>query len=231
MWFPLADWEWKYGEFAVVSGCWFVLGSRGTRPGDWFGDFLELWSSFGLTEEDFLWLVPLVVVETELVLEAAEVVLLEESDLESALASDLASSLGVFGLDLEPLADPFEGECFALFLDFITSVFKEIGLGRPCSFRNRPQALHSTWPVSSRLHSGVVDVLQFLHIGVVILVFEVVEPLEEVKEVVLALGSDDAGWFCTVATGSASDIGSDVLLTASYNISRNIIWAAGLYRM
>ena len=47
----------------------------------------------------------------------------------------------------------------------ITSVFRLIGLGRPCSFRNRPQALHSTEPTSSRLHRGVVEVPQFPQIG------------------------------------------------------------------
>lgn len=47
----------------------------------------------------------------------------------------------------------------------ITSVFRLIGRGRPCSLRNRPQALHSTEPTSSRLHRGVVEVPQFPQIG------------------------------------------------------------------
>lgn len=47
----------------------------------------------------------------------------------------------------------------------ITSVFKLIGRGRPCSFRNRPQALQSTEPFSSLRHKGVVDVPQFWQIG------------------------------------------------------------------
>lgn len=49
--------------------------------------------------------------------------------------------------------------------DFITSVFKLIGLDRPCSFKKSPQALHKTAPCSLRRHSGVVSVWQFLHIG------------------------------------------------------------------
>lgn len=47
----------------------------------------------------------------------------------------------------------------------MTSVLSEIGRGRPCSFRNRPQALQSTAPVSSRRHSGVVLVVQFWQTG------------------------------------------------------------------
>lgn len=47
----------------------------------------------------------------------------------------------------------------------ITSVFNDIGRGRPCSFKNRPQALHRTDPVSSRRHSGVVEVPQFWQVG------------------------------------------------------------------
>jgi hypothetical protein len=50
----------------------------------------------------------------------------------------------------------------------MTSVFKEIGRGRPCSLRNKPHALQSTAPVSSRRHRGVVDVLQFWQIGCVV---------------------------------------------------------------
>ena len=47
----------------------------------------------------------------------------------------------------------------------ITSVLREIGRGRPCSLRNRPQALQSTEPNSSRRHNGVVEVLQFWQVG------------------------------------------------------------------
>ena len=43
----------------------------------------------------------------------------------------------------------------------ITSVLREMGRGRLCSFRNRPQALHRTEPDSSRRQSGVVLVWQF----------------------------------------------------------------------
>ena len=47
----------------------------------------------------------------------------------------------------------------------MTSVLREMGRGRPCSFRNRPQALHRTEPDSSRRQSGVVLVVQFWHTG------------------------------------------------------------------
>jgi len=49
----------------------------------------------------------------------------------------------------------------------ITSVFKLMGRARPCSLRNRPHALQSTEPDSSRRHSGVVDVSQFWQTGCV----------------------------------------------------------------
>lgn len=63
---------------------------------------------------------------------------------------------GVFD-DVAPLEEfAPAAPCFTLFLDFIVSVFKLIGLGRPCNLRNNPQALHNTWPVSSLLHKGVV---------------------------------------------------------------------------
>lgn len=48
---------------------------------------------------------------------------------------------------------------------FMTSVFKLIGRGRPCSLRNKPQALQSTEPTSSLRHSGVVEVPQFWQTG------------------------------------------------------------------
>lgn len=104
---------------------------------------------------------------------------------------DLSS--GVFGL--VPAFDDGLLVCLILFLDFIVSVFKEMGLGRPCNLRKRPQALHNTSPVSSRRHKGVVCVLQFLHTGLEILVLLVVVPLL-VYEVVFAfgwIGSDDVG--------------------------------------
>lgn len=47
----------------------------------------------------------------------------------------------------------------------ITSVLSEIGRGRPCSLRNKPQALQRTAPYSSRRHRGVVEVLQFWQVG------------------------------------------------------------------
>jgi hypothetical protein len=47
----------------------------------------------------------------------------------------------------------------------MTSVFIEIGRGRPFNFRKRPQALHSTEPNSSRRQRGVRDVPQFWHVG------------------------------------------------------------------
>lgn len=50
----------------------------------------------------------------------------------------------------------------------MTSVLREMGRGRPCSLRNRPQALQRTEPISSRRHSGVVDVAQFWHVGCVV---------------------------------------------------------------
>jgi hypothetical protein len=50
----------------------------------------------------------------------------------------------------------------------ITSVFRLIGRGLPCSLRNRPQALQSTEPISSRRQRGVVEVVQFWHVGCVV---------------------------------------------------------------
>jgi hypothetical protein len=47
----------------------------------------------------------------------------------------------------------------------ITSVFRLIGRGLPWSLRNRPQALQSTEPISSRRQRGVVEVVQFWHVG------------------------------------------------------------------
>jgi hypothetical protein len=47
----------------------------------------------------------------------------------------------------------------------MTSVLREMGRGRPCSFRKRPQALQRTEPDSSRRHKGVVLVEQFWQTG------------------------------------------------------------------
>jgi hypothetical protein len=56
-------------------------------------------------------------------------------------------------------------DVLTLFRLLITSVLRVIGRGRPWSLRNKPQALQSTAPVSSRRHNGVVDVVQFWHTG------------------------------------------------------------------
>jgi hypothetical protein len=72
----------------------------------------------------------------------------------------------------------------------ITSVFREMGLGRPCSLRKRPQALHRTEPNSSRLHSGVVDVLQFWHVGCECVLVAIMVP---VKWTVIATAADNEG--------------------------------------
>lgn len=96
-------------------------------------------------------------------------------------APSFAFSSGVFGDDLLLF--------FTLFLDLMTSLFREMGLGRPWSFKNNPHALQSTCPVSSLLHKGVVCVLQFLHVGVDRFCFVVVAPLDWVVVVVLALGT------------------------------------------
>lgn len=131
----------------------------------------------------------------------------EELDFFLAAVDDLGDFLPVgaefdeiIGTDLESLdfnsgvlgPEFFElWGCLIRFLDLMVSVFKLMGRGRPWSFKNNPQALHNTWPVSSRLHKGVVCVLQFLHTGLVILVLVVVVPLL-IWVVVLALGC--TGW-------------------------------------
>jgi hypothetical protein len=58
-----------------------------------------------------------------------------------------------------------EPELLTRFRLLITSVLRLIGLGRPWSLRKRPQALQSTEPISSRRQSGVVEVVQFWHVG------------------------------------------------------------------
>ncbi len=52
-----------------------------------------------------------------------------------------------------------------LFLLLMTSVLSDIGRGRPCSLRKRPQALQRVAPDSSRLQRGVVEVEQFWQTG------------------------------------------------------------------
>jgi len=47
----------------------------------------------------------------------------------------------------------------------MTSVFRLMGRGRPCSFKKRPQALQRTAPDSSRRQRGVVEVAQFWQDG------------------------------------------------------------------
>ena len=46
----------------------------------------------------------------------------------------------------------------------MTSVFKLSGRTTPCSFRNRPQALHRGCPSGLRRQRGVVCVKQFVHV-------------------------------------------------------------------
>lgn len=52
-----------------------------------------------------------------------------------------------------------------LFRLLITSVLRDIGRGRLWSLRNKPHALQSTEPNSSRLQRGVVEVLQLWQVG------------------------------------------------------------------
>lgn len=52
-----------------------------------------------------------------------------------------------------------------LFRLLITSVLSDIGRGRLCNLRNKPQALQRTDPNSSRLQRGVVEVLQLWQVG------------------------------------------------------------------
>lgn len=99
-------------------------------------------------------------------------------------------SSGVFGPSLAKLG------CLIRFLSLMVSVFKLMGRGRPCNFKNKPQALQRTWPVSSRRQSGVVCVLQLRHTGDEMLLFVVVVPLL-ICVVVLALGC--TGFASTIA--------------------------------
>lgn len=141
----------------------------------WFGRLLPLEGKAG---EEWLPLVELLLL---LLLLLLMLVLLWVPFSTFEPLTSFAFNSGVFGDDLLL--------CLTLFLDLMTSLFKEIGLGRPCSFKNKPQALHKTWPVSSLLHNGVVWVLQFLHVGVDMFCFVVVEPFDCVVVVVLALGT------------------------------------------
>jgi hypothetical protein len=45
-----------------------------------------------------------------------------------------------------------------------TSVFMDIGLGMPCNFMNRPQALQRGWPLKSLRQRGVLFVEQFVQV-------------------------------------------------------------------
>jgi hypothetical protein len=65
----------------------------------------------------------------------------------------------------------------------ITSVLREIGRGRPCSLRNKPQALQRTEPNSSRRHSGVVEVLQFWQVGCVDPLVAIMVPVFECQSI------------------------------------------------
>lgn len=71
---------------------------------------------------------------------------------------------GAYGVSLTFFRGPWLA-VLTRFLLLIISVFKLIGRGLPCSLRNKPQALQSTEPCSSRRHSGVVLVEQFWHTG------------------------------------------------------------------
>jgi hypothetical protein len=50
------------------------------------------------------------------------------------------------------------------FLFLMTSVFKLSGRTTPCSFRNKPHALHNGCPSGLRRHSGVVCVKQLVQV-------------------------------------------------------------------
>lgn len=67
----------------------------------------------------------------------------------------------------------------------ITSVFSEMGRGRPCNLRKSPHALHRTEPNSSRRQSGVVDVVQFWQTGCEDVLVAIILPV--------ALGEDKGG--------------------------------------
>lgn len=75
-----------------------------------------------------------------------------------------SNSTAAFGLQLTFFLCPC-GVDLTRFRLLITSVLRLIGRGRPWSLRNRPQALHSTDPISSLRHNGVVEVWQFWQTG------------------------------------------------------------------
>lgn len=54
-----------------------------------------------------------------------------------------------------------------LLRDLMTPLLSVIGLGLPCSLRNRPHALQRFVPSSAFLHSGVVVVSQFIQAAAV----------------------------------------------------------------
>ena len=92
--------------------------------------------------------------------------------LSAFLVSDLFFLfLGVLFLPLLsfPAEVPLPLKFFILFLDLMTSVFRDIGLGFPCSFKNKPHALQRTCPASSLLQRGVFEVLQLLQTGELLL--------------------------------------------------------------
>jgi len=65
---------------------------------------------------------------------------------------------------LGPVVEP-TGRPRTRLRDLMTSVLREMGRGRPCSLRKRPQALQRTEPFSSRRQRGVVEVEQFWQTG------------------------------------------------------------------
>jgi hypothetical protein len=76
-----------------------------------------------------------------------------------------ADGRGTLTFFLAPCAEP---ELLTRLRLLITSVFRLIGRGLPWSFRNRPQALQRTEPISSRRQRGVVEVVQFWQVGCVV---------------------------------------------------------------
>jgi hypothetical protein len=62
---------------------------------------------------------------------------------------------------LPPNGESMEGPRFRVLK---TSVFMDIGLGMPCSFMNRPQALQRGWPWKSLRQRGVLFVEQLVQV-------------------------------------------------------------------
>lgn len=75
---------------------------------------------------------------------------------------DVIALMLFLDLVLVPPTGRFEPEPRFLFL--ITSVFRLSGRTTPCSFKKRPQALHSGCPSGFRRHRGVVWVKQLVHV-------------------------------------------------------------------